>query len=220
MSLRTLPFRQYNETDVINMFALGTGFVNESVTDSSATSYGEAGVFVTIESGNLNVDTITYDNAYASYLGKTNYPHVGANQYPRVSISLKPATSGDALIGMTLRQTAKTDENGEKLLYYPQKAEELMCMLPGQAVPVATRGIFTLDDAAFTVAIGTGAGQIGIGSGLALSSGTSGRLTGCAITNPARVALVIATGSRTYTASTANLVDPLSGSYAIIGLGL
>jgi hypothetical protein len=220
MSLRTLPFRQYNETDVINMFALGTGFVNESVTDSSATSYGDAGVFVTIESGNLNVDTITYDNAYASYLGKTNYPYVGANQYPRVSISLKPATSGDALIGMTLRQTAKNDENGEKLLYYPQKAEELMCMLPGQAVPVATRGIFTLDDSAFTVAIGTGAGQIGIGGGLALSSGTSGRLTGCAITNPARVALVIATGSRTYTASTANLVDPLSGSYAIIGLGL
>jgi hypothetical protein len=202
------------------MFALGTGFVNESVTDSSATSYGDAGVFVTIESGNLNVDTITYDNAYASYLGKTNYPHVGANQYPRVSISLKPATSGDALIGMTLRQTAKNDENGEKLLYYPQKAEELMCMLPGQAVPVATRGIFTLDDAAFTATIGTGAGQIGIGGGLALSSGTSGRLTGCAITNPARVALVIATGSRTYTASTANLVDPLSGSYAIIGLGL
>jgi hypothetical protein len=202
------------------MFALGTGFVNESVLDSSATSYGDAGVFVTIESGNLNVDTITYDNAYASYLGKTNYPHVGANQYPRVSISLKPATSGDALIGMTLRQTAKLDENGEKLLYYPQKAEELMCMLPGQAVPVATRGIFTLDDAAFTAPIGTGATQIGVGGGLALSSGTSGRLTGCAITNPARVALVIATGSRTSATSTANLVDPLSGSYAIIGLGL
>ena len=214
MSLRTLPFRQYNETDVINMFALGTGFVNESVTDSSATSYGDAGVFVTIESGNLNVDTITYDNAYASYLGKTNYPYVGANQYPRVSISLKPATSGDALIGMTLRQTAKNDENGEKLLYYPQKAEELMCMLPGQAVPVATRGIFTLDDAAF-------AGTIGApGGGLKLPSGVSGKLTGCLITDPTRVALIIATGSRTYTASTANLVDPLSGSYAIIGLGL
>jgi hypothetical protein len=217
MALRTLPFRQYNETDVINMFALGTGFVNESVTDSSN---GDAGVFVTIESGNLNLDTITYDNAYASYLGKTNYPHVGANQYPRVTLSLKPATSGDALVGMTLRQTAKFDENGEKLLYYPQKAEELMCMLPGQSVPVATRGVFTLAQSAFAATIGTGAGQIGIGGGLKLPSGVSGKLTGCAITDPTRVALVIATGSRTASTSTANLSDPLTGSYAIVGLGL
>jgi hypothetical protein len=199
------------------MFALGTGYVNEAVTD---TGNGDAGVFVTIESGNLNLDTITYDNAYASYLGKTNYPHVGANQYPRVTLSLKPATSGEALVGMTLRQTAKVDENGEKLLYYPQKAEELMCMLPGQAVPVATRGVFTLAASAFAGTIGTGAGQIGVGGGLKLPSGVSGKLTGCAITDPTRVALVIATGSRTASTSTANLSDPLTGSYAIVGLGL
>jgi hypothetical protein len=211
MALRTLPFRQYNETDVINMFALGTGYVNNSVTDSNN---GDAGVFVTIESGNLNLDTITYDNAYADYLGKTNYPHVGANQYPRVTLSLKPATSGDALIGMTLRQTAKFDENGEKLLYYPQKAEELMCMLPGQSVPVATRGVFALSASAF-------AGSVpAVGSGLKLPSGVSGKLTGCAIADPTRVALVIATGSRAASTSTANLSDPLTGSYAIVGLGL
>jgi hypothetical protein len=217
MSLRTLPFRQYNETDVINMFALGTGYVNESVLDSEQ---GDAGVFVTIESGNLNLDTITYDNAYSSYLGKTNYPHVGVNQYPRVTLSVKPATSGDALVGMTLRQTAKFDENGEKLLYYPQKAEELMCMLPGQSVPIATRGVFALNASAFSAVFGTGAGQIGVGAGLKLPSGVSGKLTGCAITDPTRVGLVIGTGSRTASVSTANLSDPLSGSYAIIGLGL
>jgi hypothetical protein len=120
MALRTLPFRQYNENDVINMFAMGTGFINESVTDSGN---GDAGVFVTVESGNLNLDTVVYDSAYDSYLGKTNYPHVGVNQYPRVSLSLKPATSGDSLLGMTLRQTAKFDENGEKLLYYPHRQD-------------------------------------------------------------------------------------------------
>ena len=211
MALRTLPLRQYNETDVINMFALGTGFVNESVTDSGN---GDAGVFVTVESGDLNADTITYDNAYASYLGKTNYPHVGVNQYPRVTLSLKPATSGDALLGMTLRQTAKFDENGEKLLYYPQKAEELMCMLPGQAVPVATRGVFTLAAAAF-------AGSVpAVGSGFKLPSGVSGKITGCANTDTQKVGTVIATGSRTASVSTANLSDPLTGSYAIVGLGL
>lgn len=211
MALRTLPFRQYSETDVINMFALGTGFVNQSVTN---TGNGDAGVFVTVESGNLNVDTITYDNAYASYLGKVDYPFVGSNQYPRVSLSLKPATSGDALLGLTLRQTAQTDENGEKLLYYPQKAEELMCMLPGQSVPVATRGMFSITDAAYV-------GAIGIGSGLKLPSGVSGKLTGCSNTDPAQIAVVLATGSRTSSTSIADqFAGTTTGSYAIIGLRL
>lgn len=217
MALRTLPFRQYSDHDVINMFALGTGFVNNSTTSSGG---GDAGVFVTIESGNLNVDTITYDSAYSSYLGKTNYPHVGVNQYPRVSISVKPATSGDSLLGMTLRQTAMYDENGEKLLYYPQKAEELMCMLPGQSVPIVTRGVFSLAAAAFNGSIGTGAGQIGLGSGLKLPSGASGTLTGCPFTDSARVGFVLATGSRTSNTSSANLGDPLTGAYAIIGFNL
>jgi hypothetical protein len=210
MALRTLPFRQYNETDVINMFAMGTGFINESVTDSGN---GDAGIFVTVESGNLNLDTIVYDSAYDSYLGKTNYPHVGVNQYPRVSLSLKPATSGDSLLGITLRQTAKTDENGEKLLYYPQKAEELMCMLPGQAVPVASRGVFTLAASAF-------AGSVpAVGSGFKLPSGVSGKVTGCTNSDAQKVGTVLATGSRTASVSTANLSDPLTGSYAMVLLG-
>jgi hypothetical protein len=211
MALRTLPFRQYNESDVINMFSLGTGFINNSTTD---TGNGDAGVLVTIESGNLNVDTITYDSSYDSYLGKNDYPFVGKNQYPRVSLSLKPATSGDALIGLTLRQTAKVDENGEKLLYYPQKAEELMCMLPGQSVPIATRGIFSITDVAYV-------GPIGIGSGLKLPSGVSGKFTGCAITDPTREAVVIATGSRTSSTSIGDqFAGTTTGNYAIIGLRL
>lgn len=209
MSIRTLPFRQYDDQDVVNMFALGTGYVNESVTGNG---FGDAGVFVAIESGNLNLDTITMDGAYGSYLGKTNYPHVGANYYPRVSLSVKPAGTGDALLGITLRQTAKFDENGEKLLYYPQKAEELMCVLPGQSVPVATRGIFTLVSTAFTGAIPAP------GSGVKI--GGSGVVAGCSPVDPAKVGSVIATGSRTASTSTANLVDPLTGSYAMVFLGL
>lgn len=192
------------------MFALGTGFINESVSNSGM---GDAGVFVTVESGNLNVDTIIYDGAYGSYLGKTDYPFVGVNQYPRVSISVKPATSGDGLLGMTLRQTAKYDENGEKLLYYPQKAKELMCMLPGQSVPIASRGIFSITDLAYS-------GAIGIGSGLKLPSGASGFLTGCAYTDSAKVAIVIATGSRIPTTSIADqFAGTTTGKYAMIGLG-
>jgi hypothetical protein len=205
MALRILPFRQYSETDVINMFALQSGFVNSSTTVSS---YGDAGVFVTTAVGDFNLDPITY--ATDSYLGKTDYPFVGANQYPSVSLKIKPATSGDGLLGITLRQTAQTDENGEKLLYYPQKAEELQCVLPGQAVPVASKGIFTLTSGAFpntTLAIGTG---------IKLASGISGTVTGCAINDLFRVGLVIGTGSR----SSATTTDQFAGTYAVIALGL
>jgi len=211
MALRILPFRQYSETDVINMFALDVAHVGDSTT---GTTNGDAGVFVTTSSGNLNLDTITYDNAYGTYLGKTDYAFVGGNSYPRVSLSVKPATSGDGLLGMTLYQTAKTDENGEKLLYYPQKAAELQAVLPGQAVPIATRGLFTITSTAYN-------GAIGIGSGLKLPSGTSGTLTGCAMTDPTRVAMVIATGSRTVSTS---IPDQFAGTgssnYAIIALGI
>jgi hypothetical protein len=211
MALRTLPFRQYSDNDVINMFALGDTYVNESVTGSS---YGDAGVFVTVDSANLNLDTITYDSTYDSYLGKTDYPFVGVNQYPKVSLTVKPAASGAACFGMTLRQTAKFDENGEKLLYYPQKAEELMCVLPGQSVPVATRGVFTLTSAAYD-------GSLGVGSGIKLST-TSGKLTGCAVTDTARVGLVVATGSRVAATAADQFAGAAgsTGTYAIIGLGL
>ena len=210
MALRTLPFRQYSDHDVVNMFALGDTYVNDSVTGSS---FGDAGVFVTVDAGNLNLDTITYDSTYDSYLGKTNYPFVGVNQYPKVSLTVKPAASGNALFGITLRQTAKFDENGEKLLYYPQKAEELMCVLPGQSTPIATRGVFTLTSSAYD-------GSLTLGSGFKLST-TSGKVTGCAFSDAAKVGIVLATGSRIANGSSDQFAGAAgsTGTYAIVGLG-
>jgi len=207
MALRILPFRQYNETDVINMFALESGFVNDATTSSS---FGDAGVFVTVSAGDFNADTITYSTD--SYLGKTDYPFVGANQYPSVTLKVKPAASGDVLLGLTLNQTAKTDENGEKLLYYPQKRAELQCVLPGQAVPIATKGVFTVTSGAFV-------GALGVGSGFKLASGSatfSGRITGCAATDGQRVGMVLGTGSR----ASGSTPDQFAGTFAIIALGL
>jgi hypothetical protein len=209
MALRILPFRQYDEHDVINLFALESQYVNESTTISSS---GDAGVFVTTSVGDFNLDPITY--ATDSYLGKTDYPFVGANQYPSVSLKIKPAASGNALLGITLRQTAKFDENGEKLLYYPQKAEELQCVLPGQAVPVATRGVFTFSSAAFN-------GSLPVGTGVKLST-VSGSITGCPVADPARVGLVIGTGSRIARTSSDQFAGSpgSTGVYAVIALGL
>lgn len=204
MAKRILPFRQYDEHDVVNLYALRDADVNENITGSAN---GDAGVFVTIDVGNLDLDPVTYaDN---SYLGKTDYPHVGRNQYPSVSLKVKAATSGDACLGITLRETAKYDENGEKLLYYRLKAEEMMVVLPGEAVPVMTRGVVEVAETAWD-------GDLTPGQGIKLSWVVSGTVTGCTPTDPERIGQVLGTGSRT----SGDITDQFAGNVAIIALGL
>ena len=144
MSLRLYPFRQYSDVDVINMFASDTVDANPSTNGN-----GSAGVFVKVSAGNLDLDPIQYTAAdITNTLGKTDYPFLGAVQYPAVPLQFTAATAGVPVLGMTLNQTLATDENGERLLYNPVKRAELQAVLTGQAVPVATRGIFTLADTA------------------------------------------------------------------------
>ena len=201
MSLRILPFRQYDENDVINLFALEGASVNESTTDTGA---GDAGVFVKVSAGDFDKDPVGYSDN--SYLGKTDYPFIKA-QYPSVNLECAPAASGESLLGITLRQTAKSDENGEKLLYNPVKAEELGSVLPGQAVPVATRGVFTITAAAYD-------GALVVGGGIAL--GAAGKVAACAATAAEKVGTVIGTGSR----SSGTITDSWEGDYAVVALGL
>ena len=151
MALRLLPFRQYNETDVINLYqvvptgtnSMDTPFVNGG---------NDNGVLVKAVNADFSADPISY--ATDSYLGKTDYPFIGRDQYPSTPLTCNEAASGDAgVLGVTLRQTLTYDENGEKLLYYPQKAIEMQAVLTGQAVPILGKGVITLDnDVAFTTA--------------------------------------------------------------------
>ena len=137
MAIRLLPFRQYSEHEVVNLFSS----LNANATLATAGT-ADAGVFVKVTNGNANDPTeyITSD-----YLGKTDYPFVGRDQYPQVPLKVDAGASGDMILGVTLLQTALRDENDEKLLYYPQKALENQAVLSGQAVPVLTRGILTFD---------------------------------------------------------------------------
>jgi hypothetical protein len=183
MSLRLYPFRQYSDIDVINMFA------NSTCDDNPFTNgNGSAGVFVKVNAGNLDLDPITY--ASNSYLGKTDYPFLGAAQYPSVPLTFTAATNDAPVLGITLNQTLAFDENGEKLLYNPIKTAELQAVLSGQAVPVATRGMFTLND----TAIDWVDANMVVNSQLLISA-NAGKVSGLAPTT----------------------VGPLTGQYAIIG---
>jgi len=183
MSIRLYPFRQYSEQDVVNLFASDTADALPSTNGN-----GSAGVFVKVSAGNLDSDPITYaDNAY---LGKTDYPFIGAAQYPSVPLQFTAATAGDPVLGITLNQTLQTDENGEKLLYNPVKRQELQAVLSGQAVPVATRGMFTLAD----TAVDWVDGSMAPNSHLVISA-NDGKVSGLA----------------------ASAVSPLTGNYSIVG---
>ena len=206
MALRILPFRQYSDHDVVNMYAVIGSDVLTSTTDTGA---GDAGVFVKVSDGNFDNDPVTYQTN--SYLGKTDYPFVGTtDMYPEVNLKITGSTSGEIPLGMTLYQTAKNDENGEKLLYNPQKQEELQAMLPGQAVPVATKGIFTLAAAAFD----GGVASYAPGKGVRTSLVNAGKLTGALRSDGIHVfGHVLGTGTRTSVGPT---TDQFAGDYIVV----
>ncbi len=185
MALRLYPFRQYSDHDVINMFA------NQIVDDNPSTDgNGSAGVLVKVLSGNLKKDVIEFASS-SSYLGKTDYPFLGADKYPQVPLRCIAATTGVPIIGVTLNQTIKNDENGEKLIYNPIKADELQAVLSGQAVPVATRGVFTFSADAYSAFV---PGYV------ACVSSTAGKMAGVdpeLLAAHTTVGHVLATGNRT-----------------------
>ena len=215
MALRLLPFRQYNEHDVVNMFAFDPAVALTSTTDDGQCSNG---VVVKVSNGNFNEDLITYSSN--SYLGKTDYPFVGGDMYPTNSLLITGCAANEpkeSVLGVTLNQTAKEDENGEKLLYNATKKEELQAVLPGQSVPVATRGIFTFSEKAFAsnsfanVAIGGGIAAAANGQITGVAAGTTGA-NGTDIV----IGTVIGTGTRV---SQGGLTDQFAGNYAVVKLG-
>ena len=204
MGLKILPFRQYDDHDVVNLYRVHDNMVLDSTTGAGS---GDAGTFVKVSAGDFSADPVAYAND--DYLGKTDYAFVGRNQYPKVSLQVSPVESSDELpLGITLLQTAKADENGEKLLYNPQKAAELQAALPGEAVPIATKGIFTISADAFQGALG--AGGLTVGNGLASAAG--GTVTGCDPNSANCFGTILGTGSR---ASQNGVTDQFGGEYLV-----
>lgn len=183
MALRILPFRQYIEQDVINLYSLDTTGLDTAMGDPSVDGGNAAGTLVEIVNADFDKG-IEYTND--SYLGKTNYPHIGSNGYPKVTgMTVKPHDGTGAALGITLRQTLTHDENGEKLLYYRQKMIELQAVLPGEVVPVLTRGLVTLAEDAIPGGATKGDELFAAAGGVLASAGT------------VKVGRVLATGGRT-----------------------
>ena len=204
MAIRILPFRQYDENDVINMFAFD-GQVNASPSET----HSDAGMIVQVASGDVTGGyNPTQLAANSDLLGSSNYPHVARNYYPEVPLKIEACdgTSGKA-IGVTLAQTLTHDENGENLLRYPQKKDELFAVTSGEAVPVASKGIFTLAETAFSVAPTK--------THLFVKAAASGKLTSQAAPDGDTIGKILAIGERE---SQNGNADQFAGKYVVVKL--
>lgn len=153
-----LPFRDYDEKNVINLYAF------------SGISSGNKGTLVKIQGDGFQLDSTNPIEMLGS-AGDFAPSNVVSQRYGVVP-KMTYATNGSPVLGMTLWDIRETDENGEKLLYRPRKAAEMEVVLSGQACPVVTKGIFGY------AGIQTGGGLTGVVSaGVNLYPGTNGVLS-------------------------------------------
>ena len=204
MANRLLPFRQYNEHFVVNMFALDTAKL--SLTDVTANTHDasgdhDSGILVKVKGDGADLGAGYSgsgttagegDAVLNAYMGKTAYPHVGRNVNGEAFGKFELASDDDVILGVTLNQTLAYDENGEKMLYYRQKALEHQAVLPGEAVPVLTKGIITV--AANAVVAGaepTAGAAVTVGGG-----GNAGKFRTALNSNNTVVGTCLAVGNR------------------------
>lgn len=150
------PFRQYDESDVVNLFA----YNGDSTLVKKGLAVAVVGSGFTNEEGSSPID-------FAGSVG-ASYANVVSQRYG-VKAKVGLAASGDAILGLTLMDIRETDENGEKLVFNPRKAAEMGVVVSGQAVPVLTRGVVSY----------SGASNVAAGF-YAFVSGSNGELAGAA----------------------------------------
>ena len=192
MAKRILPYRDYSEHDVVNLFALDLSSANAAAL-AAMTSAGsgdhDAGVVVKVSAGALPGDTpstLETSGSLRDYLGASfSGAHIGFNAYPSNGMTVVPADGSGATLGITLRETLAFDENGEKMLYYKQKLDEAQGVLPGETVPVLCKGMVLLSASAFSSAPT-------LGDDLEVDSGNAGKLV--TASSGTVVGKVIATG--------------------------
>ena len=157
---RLKPFRDYSEHDVINLFAFGDPAVTLGTTDVIY-----AGSAVKVRSGWQNTDELSFIGNVGAGYNNTVSQRYGVS----AEVEYTDGGADEAALGITLYDVREYDENGEKLAFNPRKQDELQASLTGQAVPIATRGVFLMATGAWASSPGvvfnqdvfaTGNGQI------------------------------------------------------------
>ena len=155
------PFRDYDEKDVINLYALNHDY---STITSWDTRVAHGRLVKLSNEGWKNDHEI-------DMIGHAGDMHITGTVHQRYGVKAKVdlAGAGEAPLGMTLYHVAKLDENGEQLKFNPRKASELEAVIEGQPVPIVTRGLFLIEDAALAA--------LNLNAGTDLAAAASGGIT-------------------------------------------
>jgi hypothetical protein len=136
-----LPFRDYSEHNVVNLFAVSGSLPVSKGTVVRILGNGWKNTDEPIEMMGSQHLGASYANTVSERYGvpcKIAIAHTGAGGSKHVPL------------GLTLYGVQELDENGEKLLYNPRKAAEMGVAISGQAVPVLTKGIVLYSGAVLT----------------------------------------------------------------------
>ena len=132
---RLKPFRDYSEHDVINLFAFGD---TAQALGTSDVVY--AGSCVKVKTGWSNTDETQFLGNVGAGFNNTVSQRYGVS----ADVEFTDGGADEAALGITLYDVREYDENGEALKFNPRKQAELQASLSGQAVPIATRGLFLM----------------------------------------------------------------------------
>lgn len=159
-------FRQYDEHDVINLFS-------PSGADTPVPLNKGTVVAIT---GNGWLNGTSADLQMIGSPGAA-FTNTVAQRYG-VQAHVAVCNDDNTPLGITLYDLKEVDENGEKLVFNPRKAAELQAVVSGQAIPIATRGVFLYNGVGGTPAAGSPA-YVGDGGAIhATGTKTVGKFLG------------------------------------------
>lgn len=132
-------YREYHEAFVLNgLFAL-------------ATATGSKGTILSITGFPLATG---YNPANNDFWGSTTLTNGQINTYSNryeLNSRVTPTPSGGVPLGLQLYDVLEVNPYGESLLYREQERAERQIVVSGQAVPIATKGVFYVLGAAGTI---------------------------------------------------------------------
>jgi len=134
-----LPFRDYNEHDVINLYSCNI-VADKGTLVKPIRSPQDSGGNDSSTGGPLKLGSDRSGGKFTNTIN--NLFDIVGQVTPVVNWNDAPCP-----IGVLLLSVKEVDENGEKLIFNPRKAAEMNVVLPKiNAVPILTKGIIRVND--------------------------------------------------------------------------
>lgn len=144
------PLRSFSEHDVIEFFAHASSSANKGSIVKIDSALGNTNVWQ-----NASSPATPHLDTFGQLAGVPSRAYADRKE---VTWKVSNATTGDTPLGMLLFDVREENDFGEKYIYRPRvERTERDIVVSGEAVPVVTRGLFTINGFVGTPGPGSGA---------------------------------------------------------------